>query len=124
MSRKLLGKIVAIGGVAGLLAVVAISSVLDNTAGEKPLAASEATPSLIARGEYLARLGDCAACHTVPGRPPFTGGLRMNTPIGAIYSTNITPDPTYGIGGFTLADFDRALRFGVSKGHKLYPAMD
>jgi alcohol dehydrogenase (quinone), cytochrome c subunit len=123
MRWKLLGKIVAISGVAGFLAVVAISSVLDKAAGEKSLAASEATPSLVARGEYLARLGDCAACHTVPGRPPFTGGLRMNTPIGAIYSTNITPDPTYGIGGFTLADFDRALRFGVSKGHTLYPAM-
>ena len=47
----------------------------------------------------------------------------MNMPIGAIYSTNITPDPTYGIGHFTLTDFDRALRFGVSKGHTLYPAM-
>ena len=123
MSWKLLGKIVAIGGAAGFLGVIAISTVLDNVAGEKSLAVSEATPSLVARGEYLAKLGDCAACHTVPGRPPFTGGLRMNTPIGAIYSTNITPDPTYGIGSFTLTDFDRALRFGVSKGHTLYPAM-
>jgi alcohol dehydrogenase (quinone), cytochrome c subunit len=123
MSWKLLGKIVAIGGAAGFLGVIAISSILDKAAGEKALAVPEATPSLIARGEYLARLGDCAACHTVPGRPPFTGGLRMNTPIGAIYSTNITPDPTYGIGNFTLTDFDRALRFGVSKGHTLYPAM-
>ena len=123
MSWKLLGKTVAIGGAAGFLGVIAISTVLDNVAGEKSLAVSEATPSLVARGEYLARLGDCAACHTVPGRPPFTGGLRMKTPIGAIYSTNITPDPTYGIGSFTLTDFDRALRFGVSKGHTLYPAM-
>jgi mono/diheme cytochrome c family protein len=123
MSWKLLGKIVLIGGVAGFLGVIAISSVLDKAAGEKSLAASEATPSLIARGEYLARLGDCAACHTVPGRPPFTGGLRMGTPIGAIYTTNITPDPTYGIGSFTLTDFDRALRFGVSRGQTLYPAM-
>jgi mono/diheme cytochrome c family protein len=123
MSWKLLGKIVAIGGAAGFLGVIAISTVLDNAAGERSLAVSEATPSLVARGEYLAKLGDCAACHTVPGRPPFTGGLRMKTPIGAIYSTNITPDPTYGIGSFTLTDFDRALRFGVSKGHTLYPAM-
>jgi mono/diheme cytochrome c family protein len=123
MSWKLLGKIVLIGGVAGFLGVIAISSVLDKAAGEKSLAASEATPSLIARGEYLARLGDCAACHTVPGRPPFTGGLRMGTPIGAIYTTNITPDPIYGIGSFTLTDFDRALRFGVSRGQTLYPAM-
>src|ERR1700691_6183172 len=123
MSWKLLGKIVVFGGLAGFLGVVAVSSVLDYTAGEKSLAASEATPSLIARGEYLARLGDCAACHTVPGRPPFTGGLRMAIPIGAIYTTNITPDPVNGIGRFSLADFDRALRFGVSEGHSLYPAM-
>jgi alcohol dehydrogenase (quinone), cytochrome c subunit len=123
MRWKLLGKIVVFGGLAGFLGVVALSSVLDNAAGEKSLAASEATPSLVAHGEYLARLGDCAACHTVPGRPPFTGGLRMSTPIGAIYTTNITPDPTYGIGSFTLTDFDRALRFGVSKSHTLYPAM-
>jgi mono/diheme cytochrome c family protein len=47
----------------------------------------------------------------------------MALPIGAIYSTNITPDKTYGIGRFTLADFDRALRFGVANGHTLYPAM-
>ena len=47
----------------------------------------------------------------------------MPTPIGAIYSTNITPDDTYGIGRFSLADFDRALRFGVADGHTLYPAM-
>jgi alcohol dehydrogenase (quinone), cytochrome c subunit len=123
MSWKLLGKIVVIGGVAGFLGVLAISSVLDNATGENALAAPATTPALIARGEYLARLGDCAACHTVPGRPPFTGGLRMATPIGAIYSTNITPDPVRGIGHFTLTDFDRALRSGVSKGHTLYPAM-
>jgi mono/diheme cytochrome c family protein len=47
----------------------------------------------------------------------------MALPIGAIYTTNITPDKTYGIGRFTLADFDRALRFGVANGHTLYPAM-
>jgi mono/diheme cytochrome c family protein len=56
-------------------------------------------------------------------RPAFSGGLRMRTPIGAIYTTNITPDVRHGIGRFTLADFDRALRFGVAKGHTLYPAM-
>ncbi len=123
MSWRLLGKIVLVGGVAGFFGVIAISTILDKAAGEKSLTAPDASPSLISRGEYLARLGDCAACHTVPGRPPFTGGLRMGTPIGAIYTTNITPDPTYGIGSFTLTDFDRALRFGVSKGHTLYPAM-
>ena len=80
-------------------------------------------PALITRGEYLAKLGDCGACHSTPGNPPFSGGLKMALPIGAIYTTNITPDKTNGIGRFTLADFDRALRFGVANGHTLYPAM-
>jgi mono/diheme cytochrome c family protein len=123
MNWKRLGIIVAIGGAAGFLGVLAIASVLDNAAGEKSLAAPDITPALVARGEYLARLGDCAACHTVPGRPPFTGGLRMGTPIGAIYTTNITPDAKHGIGRMSLDDFDRALRFGVADGHSLYPAM-
>jgi alcohol dehydrogenase (quinone), cytochrome c subunit len=114
---------VAAGGAACFLGVLAISTILDTAAGAQRLAEPEATPALIVRGEYLAKLGDCAACHSVLGRPAFTGGLRMNTPIGAIYTTNITPDPKYGIGSFSLTDFDRALRFGVSKGHTLYPAM-
>lgn len=47
----------------------------------------------------------------------------MRIPFGAIYTTNITPDPLYGIGRLSLTDFDRALRFGVADGHTLYPAM-
>jgi mono/diheme cytochrome c family protein len=75
-------------------------------------------------GEYLARAGDCVSCHSVPGGQAFSGGLKMGSPLGNIYSTNITPDPDTGIGGYTLADFDRALRRGVAKdGHWLYPAM-
>jgi alcohol dehydrogenase (quinone), cytochrome c subunit len=75
-------------------------------------------------GEYLARAGDCVACHSVPGGKAFAGGLKMGSPLGAIYSTNITPDPETGIGNYTLEDFDRALRQGVAKdGHRLYPAM-
>jgi alcohol dehydrogenase (quinone), cytochrome c subunit len=114
---------VGIAGVCGLLGVMEISYLADRTVGERNLVASEPSPALIARGEYLAKLGDCAACHSVPGRPPFTGGLRMAIPIGAIYTTNITPDPVNGIGRFSLTDFDRALRFGVADGHSLYPAM-
>jgi alcohol dehydrogenase (quinone), cytochrome c subunit len=76
------------------------------------------------KGEYLARAGNCVVCHTVPGGQPFAGGLKMATPFGAIYTTNITPDPETGIGTYTFEDFDRALRLGVAKdGHHLYPAM-
>jgi mono/diheme cytochrome c family protein len=75
-------------------------------------------------GEYLARAGDCVACHSVPGGKAFAGGLKMGSPLGAIYSTNITPDRETGIGNYTLEDFDRALRRGIAKdGHRLYPAM-
>jgi mono/diheme cytochrome c family protein len=114
---------IASAGTVGLLAAMGISYVSDHNAGDKNISTAAPTPQLIARGVYLARLGDCAACHSIPGKPDFSGGLRMVTPIGAIYSTNITPDDTDGIGRFSLADFDRALRFGVADGHTLYPAM-
>ena len=82
-------------------------------------------PVLISRGEYLAKLGDCAGCHTVPKQgAPFAGGLAMGSPFGTIYSTNITPDPQTGIGRYSYADFEHALRDGVAPGGKrLYPAM-
>ena len=80
---------------------------------------------LVARGAYLAKLGDCAGCHTAgPGYPPFAGGLAINSPAGIIYSTNITPDPEFGIGNYSYEDFSRALREGIAKGERhLYPAM-
>ena len=110
-------------GLAGLLLAMGIAHVADSSAGEKDLVAPTATPALIARGAYLARLGDCAACHSIPDKPAYSGGLRMAIPIGAIYTSNITPDSKNGIGSMSLGDFDRALRFGVAEGHSLYPAM-
>jgi len=75
-------------------------------------------------GEYLARAGNCVVCHTAPGGRPFAGGLKMATPGGVIYSTNITPDKNTGIGNYTLEEFGRAMRQGIAKdGHRLYPAM-
>lgn len=84
---------------------------------------SAAEADLIKQGEYLARAGDCVACHTAKGGKPFAGGLPMETPIGVIYSTNITPDKT-GLGDYSFEDFDKAVRHGVVKsGSTLYPAM-
>jgi alcohol dehydrogenase (quinone), cytochrome c subunit len=83
-----------------------------------------ATPTSAADGEYVQRLADCVACHSVPDGAPFAGGLKMGTPLGALYSTNITPDVATGIGAYSLADFDIAVRHGVARGgHRLYPAM-
>lgn len=91
-------------------------------AAEQPL--TDEQKKLIENGEYLARAGDCVACHTAPGGEVFAGGLAMGSPIGDIYSTNITPDPQTGIGNYTFEDFERAVRQGKAKdGHSLYPAM-
>ena len=84
---------------------------------------SAAETDLIKQGEYLARAGDCVACHTAKGGKPFAGGLPMETPIGVIYSTNITPGKT-GLGDYSFEDFDKAVRHGIAKnGSTLYPAM-
>ena len=53
----------------------------------------KANDEVMARGEYVARSSDCFACHSVPGGQAYAGGLAMQTPVGAIYSTNITPRP-------------------------------
>ncbi|MGO8737289.1 c-type cytochrome [Rhodoblastus sp.] len=87
-------------------------------------AAPSGDDALVARGAYLAHLGDCAACHTGEGGKTMAGGLAFKTPGGAVYSTNITPDPKTGIGSYTLEQFSRALRDGVAAdGRHLYPAM-
>jgi mono/diheme cytochrome c family protein len=79
----------------------------------------------LARGEYLARIGGCASCHTVPRDGiPFAGGRPLSTPLGPIVSTNITPDPVHGIGRYSFDDFRRVMREGTAPGAKhLYPAM-
>jgi mono/diheme cytochrome c family protein len=78
---------------------------------------------LVAKGEALSAVGHCAACHTQPGGELFAGGYRINTPFGAIFGTNITPDPKTGIGVWSLEAFTRAMREGVARdGSHLMPA--
>lgn len=84
---------------------------------------SEASTAVIERGEYLVIASNCATCHTVDGGEPYAGGLPFKTGFGTIYSTNITPDPETGIGSWTEAQFERALRAGIgADGKHLYPA--
>jgi mono/diheme cytochrome c family protein len=85
--------------------------------------ATAGAPDLIEKGRYLAVAGDCTACHTAPGGRSFAGGRPIASPIGTIYSTNITPDRTTGIGAYSLTEFDRAVRAGISPRGTLYPAM-
>ena len=89
-----------------LAAAVVLTLVL---AGEAAAAPADA----ISRGTYLVRAGGCVSCHTVPGGTPFAGGRALATPFGTFYSPNITPDRQTGIGGWSDADFLRALHEGV-----------
>lgn len=89
------------------------------------ISAQAADSGIIARGAYLAKVADCESCHTAgPDHAPFAGGLPINSPFGIIYSSNITPDPTTGIGQYSYEDFNRAVREGIARnGKRLYPAM-
>ncbi|MGN7974909.1 c-type cytochrome [Serratia sp. 22264] len=88
------------------------------------LLAAGGSAQAMSAGEYVAKAGDCTACHTAPGGALLAGGMKFPTPLGAIYATNITPDKQHGIGAYSFDEFDRAMRQGIAKdGHRLYPAM-
>ena len=88
------------------------------------LAPAQSTTDILKKGEYLARAGDCVACHTVSGGKQFAGGRAMPTPFGNLYVPNITPDDTTGIGRWSSDDFYKTMHQGRSRdGSLLYPAM-
>jgi mono/diheme cytochrome c family protein len=77
----------------------------------------------VTRGAYLARLGNCAGCHTARGGLPYAGGRGLATPFGTVYAGNLTPDPLTGLGQWSADDFWRALHLGRSRdGRLLAPA--
>lgn len=108
-------------GIAGLAAMAwPMKPALPLTDGPD---ASLYSPQAIERGRLVAAAGDCVVCHTAPGGAPNAGGLGLETPFGTIYSTNITPDTETGIGRWSYAAFERAMRQGIHQdGRQLYPA--
>lgn len=118
-----------VGTVAAVAAVLAAGvaiwmAVPPKVTAKDPELGATVDPALIERGKYIAQLGDCVACHTEKGGKEMAGGLALETPMGTIWSTNITPDKKTGIGNWTYGEFDRAMRKGVAAdGHNLYPAM-
>ena len=77
----------------------------------------------LSRGEYLVRAGNCVACHTPRGGSPMAGARAIDTPFGAVYSSNLTPDDETGLGRWSAQDFWRALHYGRSRdGRLLAPA--
>ncbi len=140
MRRKIFRGIVvlAVLGLAFVAWAVWMSGILHHGVPEQPATAGVAAPaaavsapgawqepqfaSVIQRGKYLARAGDCVACHTARGGQPYAGGLATPTPFGTLYSPNITPDKQDGIGSWTEADFWRAMHDGIAPGNRLlYP---
>lgn len=78
---------------------------------------------LVAEGEDLAQLGNCAGCHTSDPLRPLAGGRALDTPFGKVFATNITPHPNDGIGAWSDQAFERAMRRGIARdGRQLYPA--
>jgi mono/diheme cytochrome c family protein len=114
--------------IALLVAVLAVAAVAIAWPREEFIPASSpaawaATPENIARGAYLARAGDCVACHTARGGVEYAGGRALDTPFGRLYGPNLTPDMETGIGRWSADDFWNALHNGKSRdGRLLYPA--
>jgi len=115
------------------LAAVAVVLVLGVTAAAlmwkpaidpvEPPQAGSFDAKLVEHGRRIAAGGNCVVCHTAAGGQPNAGGRAMDTPLGTIYTTNITPDPDTGIGRWSFAAFDRAMRRGIARdGTHLYPA--
>jgi nicotinate dehydrogenase subunit B len=111
---------VAMGLVTTAVALLGGRSVIAPVSRPDPGTYSQGT---IERGRILVAIGNCASCHTVAQGKPFAGGLAMQTPFGVVYGSNLTPDPQTGIGNWSLAAFERAMRQGISRdGQHLYPA--
>ena len=73
--------------------------------------------------EQLAALGNCVHCHTREEGERLAGGRAMHTPFGVVHTTNLSPDVETGIGTWSFAAFQRAMREGISRdGRHLYPA--
>ncbi|MDP7157638.1 MAG: cytochrome c [SAR324 cluster bacterium] len=71
------------------------------------------TPNPIAGERIFNAAGGCG-CHTAENGKPLSGGRPLKTPFGIYFSTNITPDPDTGIGGWSDADLLRAMREGIA----------
>lgn len=109
--------------VAGVLVIAAIMWIPVSRSPASEALPDDWTPEP-GEGEYAMRAGDCMACHTIEDGADFAGGRPIHSPLGTIYTANITPDPETGIGGWTLDQFRGALVDGLSADSShLYPAM-
>lgn len=119
VKRYLLLAAVVAAGVVGFLLTRPAALPADFASGHQPDAVA---------GELVFHASGCASCHTTPGAEPselpvLSGGLAFPSDFGTFFAPNITPDPTAGIGSWSLDDFARAVTLGVSPhGQHYYPA--
>jgi mono/diheme cytochrome c family protein len=110
-------------GLMGLMLVVALVLVVRELSAPAlpPVAAPAppASPQLVERGAYLARAGNCAACHTTKGEAAYAGGPAIEIPFGRVYPGNLTPDPEHGLGRWSADAFWRAMYHGRSRDGRL-----
>ena len=82
-----------------------------------------------ARGETVFRATGCASCHMAPGATGdaqllLVGGQKFASPFGTFIAPNISPDPTEGIGGWSLQSLAGAIQDGVTpEGQHYFPAL-
>lgn len=108
----------------GMIRIALLALALPALASAGAMAAGGQSFDRIARGRYLAVVGDCAGCHTAPDGTPYAGGKPLETPFGTMLGSNLTPDRETGIGAWSDEEFVRALRKGIGRnGKHLYPAM-
>ena len=122
-------RLAGVGAVLSGVLVLPLAGCGQDDAAPLPVSPSAATGAAaptaeqLARGAYLAKVGNCAGCHTAPGGAAMAGGVRLQTPFGAVHAGNLTPDPTTGLGQWTADDFHRAMHEGRSRdGRLLVPA--
>ncbi|GAA6143758.1 cytochrome c [Hydrogenophaga sp. 5NK40-0174] len=117
---------VALGGLLSGIGLLTGVLAWEMSASDMPpvsASAGAADASGVERGAYLARAGNCLACHTARGGVPYAGGREITTPFGTLVSSNLTADPDTGLGTWSQDAFQRAMHEGISRdGRLLYPA--
>lgn len=109
-------------GVFSVLGAVVLGGIIVWPVGNEP--DSITLQGDVQRGAYLARVSGCISCHSdfENGGAPLAGGAGLSTEFGTFYPPNLTTDKTHGIGDWTVEEFAKAIRQGISPdGEPYYP---
>lgn len=127
--------LLVLGALAAVLVIVVLVRSRRTFDAPYPDITASTDPKVIERGRYLAYgPAHCVNCHTskaehklveAGGTPALAGGNIFNLPFGKVYTRNLTPDRTTGIGRYTDREIARVLRYGVKPdGRAVLPFME